>query len=225
MLGDLRGMVVADPRVQRGDQHQRMVHQLVDPLPVRLDSFRAIVVEAHAGVSQEPGAPEEVVDDQWLEYVQLEVAHRAAKVHRHVIPQHLTGDHRQCLRLRGVDLPRHDRAPGLVFRDGDLAQPASRTRREPANVVGDFHQRCRQRLERSVSMHQGVMRCEGLELVRSRDERVPGHLGQLGRDAGSELGVGVEPGSDSGAADRQLEQVRQRGLEVRKPVVKLRDVA
>src|SRR5207248_1111185 len=52
-LGDLRRLVVADVRIERGDQHQRLAHQLPDPLAVGLDSHGAVVVEAPAAV----GAP------------------------------------------------------------------------------------------------------------------------------------------------------------------------
>ena len=40
LLGDRRGLVVADVRVERGDQHQRALHQLGDARAVRLDAAR-----------------------------------------------------------------------------------------------------------------------------------------------------------------------------------------
>src|SRR2546427_11981212 len=46
LLGDLRGLVVADMRVERGDEHERVLQQLGDALAPRLDSRRAMVAEA-----------------------------------------------------------------------------------------------------------------------------------------------------------------------------------
>ena len=61
--------------------------------------------------------------------------------------------------------------PGSFSGIEDLAQAAPRARGHPAHVVGDLHQRGRQRLERTVGEEQGVVPGEGLELVGGGDER------------------------------------------------------
>jgi hypothetical protein len=66
--------------------------------------------------------------------------------------------HGQRLALRRVDLARHDRAARLVLRQLQLTQPATRARRQPAHVVGDLHQRDRQRLQRTVRADQRIVR-------------------------------------------------------------------
>ena len=54
-LGDLGGLVVADVGVEGGDQHQGLVHQLADVLPVGLDTNHAVVCERHARISKQSG--------------------------------------------------------------------------------------------------------------------------------------------------------------------------
>ena len=50
-LGNLGRLVVADVRVEGRDQHERLVHQLVDLLLVGLDTHHAVVSEGGAGVA------------------------------------------------------------------------------------------------------------------------------------------------------------------------------
>src|SRR5437660_10375410 len=46
LLRDCRGLVVADVRRERGDEHQRAADKLADARPVGLDSTRAVRFEA-----------------------------------------------------------------------------------------------------------------------------------------------------------------------------------
>src|ERR671919_2909426 len=81
LLGDLRGIVVADVRIERRHQHQRSLQVLLDALVVGLDALRTVLAEAPHAVRQQPGGVEEVVDDEWLVDVQLEVPGRSADAH------------------------------------------------------------------------------------------------------------------------------------------------
>ena len=224
-LGDLRRLVVADVRVERGDQHERLAQLLVDPRAVGLDAGGAVVVEAAAGVGEQPRRLQEAVDDERLVDVQLEVAAGAAEVHRHVVAEHLAADHGHRLALRRVDLARHDRAPRFVLGDAQFADPAAGARGEPAHVVGDLRQRGGQRLEPAVREHQRIVRGQRLELVGRAGEGMAGEPGQLLRHAVGEFGVRVEAGAHRGTAQRQLAQVRQRALHVADAVVELRHPA
>ena len=109
VLGDLGGVVVADVRVECRDEHERVVQVLVNARAVKLYPFDAEFDEAAAGVLQQPDGVEQVVNHHGVEDVQLEVPLRACEAYRRVVTQDLHGDHRQRLRLRGVDLARHDR--------------------------------------------------------------------------------------------------------------------
>ena len=69
-------------------------------------------------------------------------------------------------------------------------------------MVGDLHQRHGHGLQRSARLYDRVVRCQGLEEVRSRNEGQVGDLGDLGRGLPSEVAMRVEPGADRGSAER-----------------------
>ena len=58
-LGNLGGLVVANVRVEGRDQHERLVHQLVDLLLVGLNAHHAVVSEGGAGVAWEQSKSEQ----------------------------------------------------------------------------------------------------------------------------------------------------------------------
>src|SRR5215472_19008696 len=74
LLRDRGGLVVADVRIERRDEHQRALKQLTDALAVGLDATRAVLIEALHSVGQQPDALQHVVDDHRAEYVELEVS-------------------------------------------------------------------------------------------------------------------------------------------------------
>ena len=55
-LRHLRRVVVADVRVERGDQHQRVVQVVFDIVFIRFDADGAVFVERAAGVAEEADA-------------------------------------------------------------------------------------------------------------------------------------------------------------------------
>merc|ERR1712241_663513 len=59
-LGNLGGLVVANVRVESCDQHERLVHQLVDLLLVGLNPHHAVVSEGGAGVSDQSDGSQNV---------------------------------------------------------------------------------------------------------------------------------------------------------------------
>ena len=115
----------------------------------------------------------------------------------------------------GLTLPGMIELPGSFSGIDDLAQAAPRARGHPAHVVGDLHQRGRQRLECTVGEQKGVVSRERLELVGGRDKRVAREPGQLGRHAHGKLGVSIQPRADGRASQRQLAQVRNRLFDMR----------
>ena len=88
---------------------------------VGLDSGRALVGERHAGVADEARALQHVGGDQGLEYIELKVSGGSAERNGHVVPDHLSGDHREGLGLGRVDLAGHDARSGFVVRNDDFA--------------------------------------------------------------------------------------------------------
>src|SRR5205085_7132222 len=85
VLGDLGGVVVADVRVQSGDEHERLAQVFVNLRAVEFDAGDAVINEAVTGVFQEADRMEQVVDQHRLEDVQLEVALRAGETDGRVV--------------------------------------------------------------------------------------------------------------------------------------------
>ena len=99
---------------------------------------------------------------------------------------------------------------GLVRRDRDLTDAASRSGSEPAEVVRDLRQRRGQCFERTVRIDEGIFRRERFEFVRRRDERVAGELAKTGRHALPEIRMSVQAGADGRTAERELFEVGER---------------
>ena len=131
-------------------------------------------------------------------------------VDRDVVAHHLRAHHRHRLALRRVHLAGHDRAARLVLGNRDLADAAARAGREPADVVGDLHQRGGQRLQRAVQLHERVVAAERRELVRRASRTAGPSARDLLRAAAGELRMRVEARADRRAAERQLVDGRQR---------------
>ena len=66
------------------------------------------------------------------------------------------------------------------------------------------------------AFNERVVRSERLELVGRGDEGESGQLRDLGGDFLAETGGRVQAGADGRAADRELVEVRQRRVEVRR---------
>src|SRR2546421_7627819 len=177
--GDLGGVVVADVWVERGDEHERAVQVLVNARAVEFYPADAEFDEAAAGVLEQADGVEQVVNHHGVEDVQLEVALRTGEAYRRVGTQDLHGDHRQGLRLRRVDLARHDRGARLVLRQNQFAYPGARPRREPAHVVRDLHERAGEGLEGAAGEDYLVVGRQSRELVRVRLEGEARQLGYL----------------------------------------------
>src|SRR5713101_1389315 len=140
-FGDLSGLVVTDFRNERGDKHERVVDVMLDLFGVGFDANDAVFDEAVAGVGEEFDGVEIVENHDGLENVQLEIALGAGEADGGVIAHHLHGDHGEGFGLRGIHLAGHDGGARLVFRKREFAEAAARAGSEPANVVGDFHER------------------------------------------------------------------------------------
>src|SRR5256714_355185 len=213
VLGDPGGVVVADVWVERRDEHERVVKVLVNARAVEFYPADAEFDEAAAGVLEQTDGVEQVVNHHGVEDVQLEGPLRAGEAYRRVVTQDLHGDHRQRLRLRRVDLARHDRGARLVLRQNQFAYPGARPRREPAHVVRDLHERTGEGLEGAAGEDYLVVGGERRELVRVRLEGQARQLGYLRGGALSELRVRVESRADGGAADGEVVESGQSHLQ------------
>ena len=86
---DLRCLVVSNVRIERCDEHQARLHELIDALAVGDDADDARAREALRRVGEEARRGEEVGDHDWLEDVELKVALRASEGDGRVIAHNL----------------------------------------------------------------------------------------------------------------------------------------
>src|SRR6267142_111280 len=183
-FGDLGGVVVADFGGEGSDEHEGVLEVVVDLLAVGFDAADAVFDEAVAGVGEEFDGAQIVEDDDGLEDVELEIALRAGKADGGVIAHDLDGNHGKGFGLRGIYLPGHDGRAGLVFGKSEFAEAAARAGSEPANVVGDFHERSGQRFQCPGSEDEFVVGGECGEFIGMRAE---GKARELGDFAGGTL--------------------------------------
>ena len=104
-----------------------------------------------AGVGEQRDRVQKVEDDDRLEDVELEIALRAGEADGGVVAHDLDGDHGDGFALGGIDFAGHDGRARLVFGNDQFAEAAAWAGGEPANVVGDLHQRSGQRFECAVA--------------------------------------------------------------------------
>ena len=106
----------------------------------------------------------------------------------------------------------------------DLAQPGGRAGAHPAQVVADLEQADGDAAQLPGRLDQAVPGGLRLEVVAGLGEGQPGRRVQLVDDRGGEPGRGVDPGADRGAAERQLGEPGQRGVQPLLAVADLRGV-
>ena len=94
--------------VQDSRQHQRLVQQGGNPLLVGFDANNTVLGEASATIRQQSDRLKQVLDQDWLENVQLELTVRTGNRDSGIVSDDLGGNHGQGFTLGGVDLARHD---------------------------------------------------------------------------------------------------------------------
>ena len=201
------------------------MEEVVDFFRHGLNADGAVVVEAVAGVAQEAHGLQQVVGNHRHVHVQLEVAGGARHVDGDVVAENLAADHGERFALGRVHFAGHDGGAGLVFRDFDFAQAATRAAGEPTHVVGDFVEAGGKRFQRAGGEDGSIASAKRFEFVGRGDKGQAGELRQLCRGFDGEVGVAVEAGADGGAAERQFVEVFERVLQAGEAVVKLGNVA
>ena len=221
-FGDLGRGVVADFGGEGGDEHQGIVDVVFDLRGVDFDSLDTVGYETVHGVGEEFDAVEIVEDDDGLEYVQLEIALRAGETDGSVVAHHLDGDHGERFGLRGIYFAGHDAGAGLVFGKNEFAEAAARAGSEPANVVGDFHQRCGEGFQRAAGEDEFIVRAERGEFIGMRAEWQAGKFSDFFRGALGKFGMRVEAGADRRAANRKIVESIERDRDARAVAIELK---
>ena len=140
-----------------------------------------MLAEGIHAVREQADRLDQVVGDDGHEDIEFEVPLAGGDAQSRVVAHDLDGDHSDGFALRRVDFAGHDGAARFIFRDADFADAAARSRRQPADVVGDFHEVAGQGFEHAVDDDEFVLTGQGLELVRRRME---GRARQLADDFG-----------------------------------------
>src|SRR5690606_693145 len=212
-LRDHRRIIVADCRRKRGDQHQRLLHQVCDANLVRLDALDAIVGEGAHGVRQKPNRLQRGVGNHRLEDVELEVALAGSNGDDGLVAHDLRRNHRRRPALGRTDLARHARRVRLIFRQLQFAKARTRAGAEETDVIGDLEEIGRKRIECAVERVERAVACQRLELVLSRAERQAGDGGYTISEILVEADRRVEAGADGGTALRKRVDIAERCLD------------
>ena len=146
LLGDLGPVLIAHDGGQGGDGHEGAVEIVCHLLPVGREALEAPLGEGRDAVGQQAHGLQIVVGHDGHVDVQLKVALGGGDAHHGIVAHDLDGHHGQRLALGGVHFAGHDGGAGFVFRDENFTQPAPGAGGQPAHVVGDLHEVCRQGL-------------------------------------------------------------------------------
>src|SRR5580658_2320013 len=90
---NLRSFLVANVRIERRHQHQRVVEVLADALFIRLDAFGATIIKGTGTLCQKLNRLQNVVQDYRLVDIELEVSLRAGEGHGVIVAEHLNRHH------------------------------------------------------------------------------------------------------------------------------------
>lgn len=167
----------------------------------------------------------QIADHQRLVHVELELAVHATDGSSDVVAHDLSANHGESLALRGVDLSRHNAATRLVLRQNQLAKAASGTASQVSDILGDLGEGSGQGVQATMSLDDGVVGGQRLELVWRSLEGDASHLADLLSDALGKSLKGVDASTDSGTTLGQKLQVGQGTLDTLDTKVKLGNIA
>ena len=126
-LGDLGGIVIADGRGERGDEHERAAHKVGDAVFIGRDADNAFVGKAARGVRQQCDGLQHIIGHDGLIDIELKVPLAARDGHGRIIAHNLRADHGEGFALRRINFARHDGAARLIGRQRNLAEARART--------------------------------------------------------------------------------------------------
>ena len=127
--------------------------------------------------------------------------------------------------LRGIDLAGHDGRAGLVFGKDEFAETATGAGGEPANVVGNFHERCGESFQGTAGEDDFVVSGEACEFIRVRAEGQAGEFGDFLGGALGEFRVSIQAGADSGATNGEIEEAVESNSDARAIAIEKADPA
>lgn len=168
---------------------------------------------------------QQVADHQRLVHVELELAVHATDGGGDVVAHDLSANHGESLALRRVHLSGHNAATGLVLRQDQLAKAASGTASQVSDILGNLGEGSGQGVQATMSLDDGIVGSQRLELVWRSLEGDASHLANLLSDALGKSLKGVDASADSSTTLGQQLQVRQGALNTLDTKVKLGNIA
>ena len=157
LLGNLRAALVADVRVQGGNDADGVLHHFVAALLVDGDAEHTLVGERGDSVAEPPKTFKEALRDDGLHNVELELTGLSGKGHGGVVADDLKAGLVGHLRNDGVDLSGHDAGTGSLWRKVELMQATTWTRSQQTQVVADLG-----------DLHSQALQCSRVADVGSR---------------------------------------------------------
>ena len=226
-LGDLRRLVIADLRRQRGRQHQRAAHRRVEHCRVgaRCPSTQ-LTAKLRAASASRRALSRKAKAITGLNTLSSNCPCDAGEGDGRLIAEHPRANHGQRLDLGGIDLARHDRRAGLVLRQGQLAQTGARPAARQPDVAGDFVKAGRRRLQ--CAMARKPARHGWPAPRRNFRAGLNGRPVSRAISRGETLGevcARVESGADRRAALRQINKAPAAPPRSAPPQRKLRGIA
>ena len=214
VLDDLRRLVVADERVERGGDGERALGGGLAALEVGLDAVDALLGEQPSTSSV----------SRWIDCSRLRAISgmrtlssnwpcRPPMVIAVSLPITCAETCRTTSGSTGLTLPGMIEEPFCSSGRNSSPMPARGPEPISARSLAILVSETAIDLQRAGQLDQRVAVALRLERVLGRRDRQPGVAGELRADALGELGVGVEAGAGRGAAERDLRDLRQRVLD------------
>lgn len=124
--------------IQGSDKHETLVHDLVNLGNVRGDTDDAVFGKCSRSVAEKSSRPERVCHNYWLEHIEFEMSIAACHRSCNVVSHDLGTHHGDGFTLGGIHFSGHDRTTWFIFREGKLAQTATRSTCQKPYVVGNL---------------------------------------------------------------------------------------
>ena len=206
LAADDVALVVADHRVQVGDDADRVVHVGAAHVGVGGDAGDALGAQCGRSTAQEADRFEQALGDDGLHDVELELARLGGHRQGHVVAEDLEAHLVDHFGDDRVDLRGHDRRSRLHLGQVDLVEAGAGAGRQQAQIVAHLRQFHRRAFERGMDVDVPAGVGGRLDQVLGRPDLEPGDFAQRLHDGLLVARRGVYAGADGRGAEVHLEQ-------------------
>ena len=174
--------------------------------PVRFKPFYTVLTERIHNIRQKANRLNHVISHNGHEHVEFEVSLTGCKADRRIVSHNLCGYHGHRFSLSGIDLRRHNGTTRFVSGNNEFANTATRSRRQPAHIVGNLHQITGQGFQHAVSDNEFILTRQRVKLIFCRSEYLTRQTTQLFSKERSELIRAVDARTHSRSTGSQITQ-------------------